>query len=127
MSQFTFIDVLEYLKKTNHNQVPITYVAIEDNKCIGTVSIFLNDLNTRMDLSPWLASLVVKNEFRNKGFGEKLVNHALNKAKLLGYTKIYLKTENKGNYYSKRGWKYIGKGIDKHNQETDLYEHEIGK
>ena len=56
-SQFTFNAVLEFIKKTNNNKLPITYVAIENNECIGTASLFINDLTTRMDLSPWLACL----------------------------------------------------------------------
>ncbi len=126
-SQFTFNDVLEYIKKTNDNKLPITYVAIEKNECIGTVSIFINDLTTRPDLSPWLASLVVRHDHRNKGVGEKLISHVLKEAKSLGYKKLYLKTENKGSYYGKRGWKYIGKGMDKYGQETHLYEHTLSQ
>ena len=122
-SQFTFNAVLKFIKKTNNNKLPITYVAIENNECIGTVSLFINDLTTRMDLSPWLASLVVRLDYRNKGIGEKLINYALNEAKSLGNKKLYLKTENKGSFYSKRRWKYIGKGVDKYGQETDLYEY----
>ncbi len=51
-SQFTFNDVLEFIKKTNTDKLPITFVAIENNECIGTASLFENDLTTRMDLSP---------------------------------------------------------------------------
>jgi predicted N-acetyltransferase YhbS len=124
-SQLTFNDVLEYFKKTSNDKLPITYVAIENSECIGTVSLFANDLTTRMDLSPWLASLVVRHDYRNRGVGERLISHVLNEAKSLGYKKLYLKPENKGSYYGKKGWKHIGKGIDKHNQETGLYEYEL--
>lgn len=124
-SQFTLPDVLKFLKNTNRDRLPITYVAIENKECVGTVSLFGNDLSTRMDLSPWLASLVVGYDYRNRGVGENLVKHAINEAKSLGYKKLYLKTENRGSFYSKRGWKYIGRGFDKYNQETDLYEYEI--
>ncbi len=122
-SQFTFSDVLDYFKKTNNDNLPITYVATENSECIGTVSLFVNDLSTRMDLSPWLASLVVRHDHRNRGIGEKLVNHALKEARSLGYKKLYLKTENKGSFYRKRGWKYIGQGVDKVGQKTELYEY----
>ena len=121
-SRFTLHDVLEFLKKTNKDRLPITYVAIENNECVGTVSLFENDLSTRRDLSPWLASLVVRHDCRNRGVGEKLINFAHGEAKALGYKKLYLKTENQGSFYGKRGWRYIGKGIDSYNQETDLYE-----
>jgi predicted N-acetyltransferase YhbS len=124
-SQFTFNDVLEFIKKTNNDELPITYVAIENNECIGTVSLFVNDLTTRIDLSPWLASLVVRLDYRNKGVGEKLIGHVLKEAKSLGYKKLYLKNENKGSYYVKRGWKYIGKDMDKYGQKTDLYEYTL--
>jgi predicted N-acetyltransferase YhbS len=124
-SPFTFNDVLEFMKKTNSDRLPITYVAIEHNECVGTVSLFENDLSTRMDLSPWLASLVVRYDCRKRGVGEKLIEYALNEAKSFGYKKLYLKTEKHGSFYSKRGWNYIGKGLDNYGHESDLYEHEI--
>lgn len=44
--------------------VPQTLVAVRDGKPVGVVSLWLNDLKTRQDLSPWMATLYVKDEYR---------------------------------------------------------------
>lgn len=42
-------------------------IAVSDNECLGTVSIFENDLQTQKDLTPWLASLYVSLDYRGRG------------------------------------------------------------
>lgn len=48
--------IIEYFKNTNSMTFPITLIAVADNECVGSVSIFENDLKTQNDLTPWLAS-----------------------------------------------------------------------
>ena len=56
--------------------------------------------------------MYVLKEYRSKGYSKILNNAILNEAKLLGYKKIYLKTELV-NYYEKFGAIYIEKLNDK--------------
>ena len=42
-SKMTLERVNQYFKNTSAKDFPITLVAIDDNKCIGTVSLFEND------------------------------------------------------------------------------------
>src|SRR5690554_4097576 len=65
---------LEYIKySTLHNiqtdRVPMTYVALHGDEPVGTASIWMNDLKCRQDLYPWMASLFVIENMRNKGIG----------------------------------------------------------
>jgi len=71
----SYKEVVEYLSKTNEQDYTMTFVAINDNECIGTVSIFENDLQNQKILTPWLASLYVSPNYRRKGVGEQLINH----------------------------------------------------
>lgn len=41
----------------NPNDIPSFYFAKVDNKIIGIYALIRNDLNSRQDLSPWLACL----------------------------------------------------------------------
>lgn len=43
-SIMTFDEVCTYFSNTHSEQFPITLIAVEENECIGTVSIFENDL-----------------------------------------------------------------------------------
>ena len=47
------------------------------------VSLKENDLWSRKDLNPWMASLYVVPEYRGKGIGSSLVTHAAETAKTI--------------------------------------------
>ena len=81
---------------------------VNNNILIGFISLFKYDGDVRRDLTPWYATMYVKNTYRNKGYSKILNEAILKEAKLLGYNKVYLKTELI-NYYEKFGAKYIEK------------------
>lgn len=82
------------------------YIAKYKNEVVGIVSIWLNDLKARQDLFPWMATLYVKEEFRNMGIGKMLQQKCIEETKKMNYKNLYLITEHK-NYYEKMGWEYI--------------------
>ncbi|EJQ13821.1 hypothetical protein IE3_02720 [Bacillus cereus BAG3X2-1] len=92
---------------TDPNDIPSFYIAIVDDKIIGTYALIRNDLNSRQDLSPWLACLFVDEKFRGNSIGAKLLNHGLLEAAKRGYKFLYLTSDLKG-YYEKYGWEKIG-------------------
>lgn len=116
---------LEYIKystlhNTQTNRVPMTYVALNGEEPVGTVSIWMNDLRCRQDLYPWMASLFVIEEMRNKGIGTLLQNHVVEEAKRLEYKDLYLFTEHNG-YYEKFGWIFNELAPKVNGQFTRIY------
>lgn len=79
---------------------------VDDDTLIGFISLFKYDGDERRDLSPWYATMYVKNEFRGKGYSKLLNDAIIEEARNLGYSKIYLKTDLV-NYYEKFGAKYM--------------------
>lgn len=75
---------------------------LDDNILIGFISIFPTDGYERKDLSPWYATMYVKEEFRGKGYSKILNTVILEEAKKRGFKKLYLKTDLI-NYYEKFG------------------------
>ena len=65
------------------------YIAKDDINVIGVVSIWRNDLTARQDLYLWMATLFVRNEYRNKGIGKALQKKAIEEAKK-GIISIYI-------------------------------------
>ncbi|TCJ81938.1 UNVERIFIED_ORG: acetyltransferase (GNAT) family protein [Bacillus cereus] len=92
---------------TDPNDIPSFYIAKVDDKIIGTYALIRNDLNSRQELSPWLACLFVDEKFRGNSIGEKLLNHGLLEAAKRGYHFLYLTSDLNG-YYEKYGWDKIG-------------------
>lgn len=79
---------------------------IDHDTMIGFISLFRYDGDKEKELTPWYATMYVKEEYRGKGYSKKLNDAILEEAKQLGYQKVYLKSELL-NYYEKFGAEYI--------------------
>ncbi len=115
-----------YKQRAAGGKVPLSWVAVEESMPVGMISLKLDDLWTRKDLNPWLASLYVVPEFRNRGIAESLVNAVIAGARDLGYAEIYLFLGPKEHmdlelYYSNRGWQYMEDAIDNDDQPTKIF------
>lgn len=102
------------------HKIPVTFVAIKDNKFAGTISLWRGDLLSRQDLFPWLSALAVKKEFRNQNIGQELQNYLINYAKDKGYEELFLYTDL-NNYYEKTGWIHFDDGVEFTGGSMKLY------
>ncbi len=100
---------------------PSTFVIKEKEQLMGSAAIVKHDMNTRMELSPWLASVFVSQESRNKGAGSKIVLHVMKKAKAAGVKSFYLYTPNKEKFYEKLGWSIFCKEVYRGQQVTIMH------
>ena len=50
-----------------------TFILLDQGRPVGTASLLREDLETRPDLTPWLAGLFVEPAFRGRGYGTMLV------------------------------------------------------
>lgn len=101
-------------------EMPLTFVAIQGDKLVGTVGLWRCDLISRQDLYPWLAALYIDESQRGQGLGAKLQQHVIRHARTLGYPQLYLYSACK-DYYERFGWQYIGDGLDYPNKSVHLY------
>lgn len=96
----------------NNLSFPIVYVMKEENEIIGTFTIKEMLVDEKEVTSVWY--LMIKKEFRGKGYGRKLLEHLNDVCK--EYNQIYLVTEHV-DFYEKIGFKFI-KEVE-HNGQTD--------
>jgi N-acetylglutamate synthase-like GNAT family acetyltransferase len=87
----------------NTDFIPSTFIA-KDKSLLGSAAIVMNDMDTRPQLTPWLASVFVTPENRRHGIGSKLVSHVMTQARHQGIDTLYLFTPDKQNFYAKLGW-----------------------
>lgn len=116
-----FEDVVNYISNEMDTTFPITLVAFENGECIGTVSIFENDLKIREKYKPWLASLYTKPEYRGRSVGKALIDKTIEIVKELGFNELYLRTEDASDYYRKRGWIYVETVSDEKYEKIDVF------
>jgi GNAT superfamily N-acetyltransferase len=99
----------KWMTHLNDNSLPLTLLALDEDKPIGMCSLRVND-GIRPSLSPWLGSLFVVPEYRGQGIGEKLIEATIQKTKSMGYANLFLLAFDSTlpTWYQKLGWTFIG-------------------
>jgi len=92
------IESLSY-KELNQN-MPLTYIALYGEIPVGLCTLELNG-GIRPDLKPWIGDLVIDPKYQKQGIGKKLLDIAIQKAKELGFEKVYLFTFDRFVIFSK--------------------------
>lgn len=90
--------------RTHRDRIPITFVAVEGDRPVGSATLVEHDMDTHKDLSPWLAGVFVLPQFRARGIASKLVHAAMAGARNLGVETLYLYSRSAVGLYEKLGW-----------------------
>ena len=113
----------DYLKEVqdrlNRQTIPTTFIALQDREPIGTASLIKHDMDTHKHLTPWLADVYVKPEFRNKGIGSRLVRRVMKEAKDININRLYLFTREAKDFYLTMSWR-VKKTTEYHGDQVDL-------
>jgi GNAT superfamily N-acetyltransferase len=94
----------------NRARAPLTLLALQEDAArgsrtpAGTASIYLQDMATRPELTPWMAAVYVAPEFRGQGIGSQLVQAIEAQARTLGIARLYLYTPDQEHLYARLGW-----------------------
>lgn len=115
---------LERKKEKIRNQFQDNYfcklILLDNNSLVGFISLFPNDCKELPELSPWYATMYVKETYRGHGYSKILNDAILEEARRRKIKTLYLKTELT-NYYEKFGAKYV-KMID---EKEKLYQFDL--
>jgi GNAT superfamily N-acetyltransferase len=101
--------IARFADHLNDQDSPITFVALDGEIPVGMCSLREND-GIRLDLTPWLGSLVVDQKYQKQGIGKMLADAIILKAKELDFEKLYLFAFDPTipEYYERLGRKRIG-------------------
>ena len=91
-------------ERVNKDVLPVALLAFEGSILVGTICLRTHDMDTRLDLSPWLAGLYVAESWRGRGIGTEMVNAIEQTASTLGIRKLYLYTLRAEPFYSRMVW-----------------------
>src|SRR5947208_465610 len=90
-----------------HREIPTVIVSFTGGTLLGSAMLVAYDMDTRMELSPWLAGVFVAPNHRQHGIGAALVRRAVDDATALGVRRLYLYTPGTELFYSRLGWSLV--------------------
>ena len=94
--------------KGNVNEFPIGIALVDNNTILGFCTLRENRLINHLDINPWLCNVMIFDDFKGKGYAKIMIDFACQKFKSLGYSKIYVWTDQVPEFYKKLGWTYEG-------------------
>jgi GNAT superfamily N-acetyltransferase len=97
--------VAAFEARANDDRLPLAVVAIENGNVIGTGSLKVEDLEIRLELSPWLGGIFVVPEYRDRGVATAIIQRLLQEAGRLKLSVLYLWTPSAESLYARLGWK----------------------
>jgi predicted N-acetyltransferase YhbS len=93
-----------FLRRATGPAAPCVLIAERDGRPLGTATLDLEDLPSRPELSPWLASVLVAPAYRRQGVATALVAEVRRRAAALGHARLWLFTSDQAPFYAARGW-----------------------
>ena len=104
--------------------LPVTFVALLDDKPVGTVGLWRCDLISRQDLYPWLAALYIDESQRGCGLGAQLQHHVEAFSRRTGFRELYLYATF-ANYYERFGFRFVAP-VEDQGYLGDLLQYPLG-
>lgn len=92
---------------SGRSEIPIIFIAVDGPVLVGSAALVKHDMKERQELSPWLAAVYVKTEWRKSGIASVLISRVEEEAMSLRVKTLYLFTEHQEKFYAHRGWKLI--------------------
>lgn len=126
---FSWLEVREHTVKAirdwEFEEWESPFAALAGERIVGMATIAKTDYYPMPEISPWISTIFVSEEFRGKRISEKLIDFINRYARGLGFVRTYIPSEHIG-LYEKYGYRYLqeiknyGNGIDR------LYVKDIG-
>ena len=99
----------EFDEQRASERIPLTVVAFQGQRPVGSASLLVHDMDTHPDWTPWLASVYVVPEHRRRGLGERLCRRIVAEARRLGVARLYLFTHDQAPFYARMGWRTVAR------------------
>jgi len=107
-SSFTLKKRIEAIRDAaRFRGIPSVFIAMLEDQLVGSAAIVENDMSSKSELSPWLAAVYVKEDFRRQGIAKKLITRCIQEAVQSNVGILYLYTEFAAKYYEKLGWSHL--------------------
>jgi GNAT superfamily N-acetyltransferase len=88
------------------------FVAMDDERAVGTVQLHEFEIDAIRDRSPWVCGMVVPPQYRGAGVGRRLLAALEQFAAGHGVPRLWVFTEHAAGFYERCGWQRQGTAIE---------------
>ena len=92
------------LRRSCGKGLPTVIVGLLNNELCGSAMLVAQDLEACPRLTPWLAGVYIKPQYRNKGLAVELIARIIEEARALHFPHLYLYTPGNTRLYEHLGW-----------------------
>ncbi|MCR5848756.1 MAG: GNAT family N-acetyltransferase [Lachnospiraceae bacterium] len=97
------------------------FVAKADGKIIGMTSVMKEDYYPLPEITPWVSSVFVSEDYRGQRVSGKLIDYANEYLRNLGFKKSFIPSDKVG-LYERFGYSYVKDITNYGGQDDHLYE-----
>lgn len=84
--------------------IPLVVVGLLGSVLCGSAMLVAHDMESRPELTPWLAGVYVKPPFRRSGYAASLISRIEAEARAMGIPRLFLYTKDSESLYIRLGW-----------------------
>ena len=93
------------------NGQELIFIGKQGGEIVGAISLVdFDDLDEFRHLTPWIAAFIVNPRLRNAGIGSQMLALLEEEAAKYGISALHLWTEDRSEFYQKRGYSPIAQG-----------------
>lgn len=112
-----------YLFSAVKDKIPMTMLALDKGKPIGSVTLTSVDRTNSKPWSPWQLGVFVEDEARGFGVASQLIKAMETQAKAQGVDTLFIATSRAEAFYQSMGWFKTGSDVHKNNTLTFMNKH----
>lgn len=101
------------------NEIPYGIAIKENDNLLGFCVIKKENLKKYPEIFPWISDVMIFEEYRNKGYGRKLIEETIKILKEENYKNVYIWTDQVPAFYTKLGFEFV-KEVQKNEGGTGL-------
>ena len=99
--------IYKFTKLYTTDELPFGIALIDDTDAIVGYCVFkIENLKKYPEIYPWLSDVMIFEQYRGKGYGKVLLQYGEQILKDLGYSTIYVWTDQAPDFYKKLGFTY---------------------
>jgi predicted N-acetyltransferase YhbS len=91
-------------ERMNRGVLPLALVALDGGQPVGSLTLSANSIHEHPELTPALIGFWVREDFRNRGIGARLLRASYEEARKMNLRTLHAATSRAASLFRREGW-----------------------